>query len=100
MMTCGSERSGMASRGILRNDHTPYSVRQTDRTTISPRLRADNSMMRLIIWFVSARCNVGLRDPNHGLVFLDDDGGLLRPGHLNLDLARINSVPNFGQCCF
>src|SRR6266700_1304261 len=99
MMTCGSERSGMASRGILRNDHTPYSVRQTVRTTISPRLRAENSMMRLIILFVSARCNVGLRDPNHGPVFLDGDRGLPRPGHLKLDLARINTVPNFGERC-
>ena len=39
----------MASSGICRMDHTPYSVRQIVRTTISTRFCAEKSMMRLII---------------------------------------------------
>src|SRR2546428_5132683 len=97
MMTCGSERSGIASRGILRSDQTPYSVRQIVSTTISIRLCAENSMMRLIISFASTRRDVGFGNANHVPVLPHGHCGLPRPRHPNLDLAGIDAVPAFTQ---
>src|SRR5262245_42171686 len=49
MITCGSERSGIASRGTFLMDQTP--IRTSDRTmaTISPRWVAQYSMIALIM---------------------------------------------------
>src|SRR5215470_15077004 len=49
MITCGSERSGIASRGTFLIDQTP--IRTSDRTmaTTSPRCVAQYSMIALIM---------------------------------------------------
>src|SRR6266508_1020212 len=49
MITCGSERSGIASRGTFLIDQTP--IRTSDRTmaTTSPRCVAQYSMIVLIM---------------------------------------------------
>src|SRR5215813_1799245 len=99
MITCGSERSGMASSGILRKDQTPYSVRQIVSRTINARLRAENSMMRLIISFASTRCDIGLSRADHSPVLSDGDCGLPRPCHAKLDLPRVDAVARFLQRC-
>src|SRR5216117_552538 len=97
MITCGSDRSGIASRGMLRNDQTPYSVRQIVRTTISARLRAEKSMMRLIISVLSSRRDRGLGHTDNGAVLTYRDRCLPSPSHQNLNRSLIDSIANFSK---
>ena len=48
-ITCTSERSGMASSGLVRSDHTPKAVAKKTRKRTMNRLWALYSMTRLII---------------------------------------------------
>src|SRR6266581_4772302 len=53
-ITCTSERSGMASRGLVQSDHTPKAVAKKTRKRTMKRLWALYSMMRLIISYASS----------------------------------------------
>src|SRR5439155_12158436 len=65
--------------------------------TISARLRAENSMMRLIILLVSPRRNRSLRDANYGAALAHRDGCLPGPGHQNFNRSLIDAIANFGE---
>ena len=49
MMTCGSDRSGIASSGIFRIDQTPIGVSTMVMVTTMPLCAAQYSMMALIM---------------------------------------------------
>jgi hypothetical protein len=49
MITCVSERSGIASRGTLRSDHTASAMVTPVNIKTMNLFRAENSMMRSIM---------------------------------------------------
>src|SRR5213593_469343 len=74
-ITCTSERSGMASSGLVQSDHTPKAVAKKTRKRTMNRLWALYSMMRLIISHVSSAA-----DPDDELL-----ANRCLPGPLDLD---------------
>src|SRR5438552_18454699 len=62
-ITCTSERSGMASSGLVRSDHTPKAVAKKTRKRTMNRLWALYSMTRLIISYATS-----VADPDDDLL--------------------------------
>src|SRR5215475_4619734 len=50
MITCGSDRSGIASRGTFLIDHIPIRTSERTTATTSPRWVAQYSMIALIMF--------------------------------------------------
>src|SRR5262247_4109198 len=89
MMTCGSERSGIASSGIFLIDQTPMTTSDKTKMMTKPRFVAEYSIILLIMRLPSARRQCRLERSHRLSVLLHRNGGLPGPGHRNLDRALI-----------
>src|SRR6266508_6977160 len=92
MMTCGSERSGIASRGTFLMDQTPITTSDKTRATTSPRWVAQYSIIALIMLSSSTGGNSCLRRPERLAALLHCDRRLPGPGHRNIYRPRILAV--------
>src|SRR5437870_6631282 len=87
MMTCTSEMSGNASKGIRRSDQIPASTRRSVPVNTRKRFRAHQSIQRAITLHASRRVHAELF-AGHGLpVLFRDDCHLPRSAAFELGRA-------------
>src|SRR2546429_7232144 len=92
MMTCTSEMSGNASKGIRRSDQIPASTRRSVPVNTRKRFRAHQSIQRAITLHASRRVHAELF-AGHGLpVLFRDDCHLPRSAAFELAGALVDAV--------
>src|SRR5437867_1352626 len=94
-MTCGSDKSGIASSGICRMDHRPLNTRALTKMMMTARYRAEYSMIALImpcsLWLPRGDCGFGR--PNGLTILCNGDGRVPSPCHREVDGSGIDSIP-------
>src|SRR5437762_8031788 len=92
MMTCTSEISGSASRGMRRSDQIPASTRRSVPVNTRKRFRAHLSIQRAITLHASRSVYAQLFAGDDLPVFLRDDRDLPRSPAIELARALVDSV--------
>src|SRR5215471_9067587 len=91
-ITCTSEISGRASRGIFRNDQVPASTSKSVATKTRKRFSAHQSIQRAITLHPSCGIRAELFCRDRLTVLLGEDGHLPRSSAIELCGAFVHSV--------
>src|SRR5215831_8631050 len=96
-MTCTSEISGSASKGMFRNDQIPASTSRSVATKTRKRFSAHQSIQRAITLHPSRGVQTELFRGDGLAVLFRDDGNLPCTSALELGGALVDSVPFVGK---
>src|SRR5882672_1115424 len=92
MMTCTSDMSGSASRGIWPSDQIPASTTASVPEKTRKRLLAHHSMIREIILHTSRGIDGKLPADNDASVLLSGHGNLPCAAGAQIDIAFIHAI--------
>src|SRR5215468_11174665 len=96
-MTCTSEISGSASKGMFRNDQIPVSTSRSVATKTRKRFWAHQSIQRAIMLHPSGGVQAELFRSDRLAVLFRDDGDLPGASALELGGTLVDSVPFVGK---
>src|SRR5215472_18742314 len=96
-MTCTSEISGSASKGMFRNDQIPASTSRRVATKTRKRFSAHQSIQRVITLHPSRGVEAELFRGDRLAILFRDDSDLPRSAAVELAGALVDSIPFFGE---